>query len=318
MQLRHPIFDSFPFIIDGGLATQLEAQGHDLNHPLWSAKLLLDNPQAIIDAHLAYLKVGAKCIISATYQASIQGFTSLGLSVEAAEDAIKLSVELARKAVDLYHQQHPDKFKPLVAASVGPYGAYLANGSEYTGDYQVSDEELYQFHAKRLKILSATSADLLACETIPNQQEAKVLNQLIALQNKPAWVCFSCRNEQQISDGNLLADTAKLLAQNDNIVAIGVNCTSPQYIPALISILRQNTSKQSTSKQSTNKQIIVYPNSGERFHAETKTWHGTAEPLECANAAKEWIEAGATIIGGCCRMGPLHIEAIVAKCMIAK
>ncbi|TRX56776.1 homocysteine S-methyltransferase [Thalassomonas sp. M1454] len=300
MKTKLPQLNHFPFIIDGGLATELEAQGHNLNHILWSAKLILEDPQAIIDAHLAYLNAGAKCIISASYQASIDGFTSLGLSQGQAIEAIKDSVELARAAVDIFHKQNPTFFKPLVAASVGPYGAYLADGSEYTGKYGLTDHQLKEFHQQRLDILSATSADLLACETIPSQQEAKVLNQLISVQDKPAWLCFSCKNEQHISDGSLLSESVKLLENNPNIIALGINCTAPQYLPALIDSLSTTTKKY----------IIVYPNSGEHFHSDTKTWHGTADPQECAEAAKAWINAGASIIGGCCRMGPEHIKAI--------
>lgn len=288
-------------IIDGGLATELERQGYNLNHPLWSAKLLLENPKAIINAHLAYLHAGAKCVISASYQASIAGFMSLGVTEDEAEQAIKLSVELAREAVELYHQQHPSKTKPLVAASVGPYGAYLANGSEYTGEYTISDDALTEFHRKRLQLLASTSADLLACETIPNQQEARVLNLLIAEQNKPAWISFSCKSNSQISDGSPLVASAELLENNDKIVAVGINCTSPQLIADLISALHHRSSKR----------IIVYPNSGECFHADTKTWHGTADPMECAFAAQQWHSLGASIIGGCCRMGPEHIKAMV-------
>ncbi|WNC67708.1 homocysteine S-methyltransferase [Thalassotalea nanhaiensis] len=298
---QNHIFDSFPFIIDGGLATQLESSGFNLNNNLWSAKLLLENPDAIVDAHLAYLNAGAKCIISASYQASIQGFIDLGLTLAEAESTIKSSVELARKAVDKYMQINPTHVKPIVAASIGPYGAFLADGSEYTGDYQISDHQLCQFHQRRLHLLASTSADILACETIPNEQEALILSDLIAAQTKPAWMSFSCSDEKHISGGSLIKDAAKKLQSNQNIIAIGINCTSPQFIESLIQEL----------KRVTTKHIVVYPNSGECFHADTKTWHGTADPIECAVAAKSWANNGADIIGGCCRMGPAHIKAIV-------
>lgn len=298
---QHPLSVFSPFILDGGLATELESQGHNLNHSLWSAKLLLENPQAIVDAHLAYLQAGAKCVISASYQASIVGFMSLGLSEIDAEQAIILSVELARDAVEQFHFQHPTKHKPIVAASVGPYGAYLANGSEYTGEYQLGDQELTHFHERRMQLLSNTSADVLACETIPSQQEANVLSSLIKLQEKPAWVSFSCKNNTQISDGNTLGESAKLLENNDKIIAVGINCTSPQYLKYLIPALKKHTTKD----------IIVYPNSGECFHADSKTWHGSVEPMECAQESIKWHQLGASIIGGCCRMGPEHIRAMV-------
>ncbi|WNC73269.1 homocysteine S-methyltransferase [Thalassotalea psychrophila] len=298
---QNPIFDRFPFIIDGGLATQLESSGFNLNNHLWSAKLLLENPQAIVEAHLAYLNAGAKCIISASYQASIQGFIDLGLTLAEAENTIKSSVELARQAVDKYMKLNPTHFKPIVAASIGPYGAYLADGSEYTGDYQISDNDLFQFHQRRLNLLASTSADILACETIPNEQEALILSDLITSQRKPAWMTFSCRDEKNISSGSLLKDVAGKLQSNQNIIAVGINCTSPQFVESLILEL----------KSVTTKHIVVYPNSGECFHADTKTWHGTADPIECAIAAKSWSNSGADIIGGCCRMGPDHIKAMV-------
>lgn len=297
---RQQVFSHLPLILDGGLATELEAQGHDLNHPLWSAKLLLEEPQAIIDAHLAYLRAGAECVISASYQASIAGFMALGLSKAQAKEAICLSVELARDAVSQYVRQYQPTISPLVAASVGPYGAYLADGSEYHGNYECSDQQLIEFHQQRLALLADTSAEVLACETIPSLREAKVLNHLLAAQNKPAWISFSCKDAEHINDGQLLKEAVNIIKDNPNIIAIGVNCTSPVYIESLIQEI----------KGVTDKPVLVYPNSGEDYDAKTKTWHGTAEPEECARAAKSWLAKGAQIIGGCCRMGPDHIKAI--------
>lgn len=289
-------------LLDGGLATELETKGFDLNHKLWSAKLLLENPQAIIDAHLAYLRAGAQCIISASYQASITGFMQLGLTREKAVQAMTSSIDLARKAIDQFcTEQQPHKM-PLLAASIGPYGACQADGSEYHGNYGVDEKLLVEFHRERLKILAATDVDILACETIPSLSEARVLNTLLAQQPKPAWVSFSCRDGEHLNDGNPIVDTTGLFSNNSQVFALGVNCTPPQYINSLIDRLKMNT----------DKAIVVYPNSGEHFQADTKTWHGTADPQECARAAIGWVEHGASIIGGCCRMGPEHIKAIGA------
>jgi homocysteine S-methyltransferase len=294
---KHP---EGPLLLDGGLATELEARGFDLKHKLWSAKILLEYPQAIIDAHLAYLRAGAQCIISASYQVSVPGFLQLGLSRQQAEDTLKLSVELAQQAVEQFCDQSEPATRPRVAASVGPYGAFLADGSEYHGNYGVPEQELLEFHRQRLEILSATGADYLACETIPSMPEARVLNSLLAGQDKPAWVSFSCRDGAHMNDGHLLSEAGELFKDNPVVFALGINCTSPEHINPLIDTLKAHTQKD----------IVVYPNSGECFHADTKTWHGTADPAECATAALGWRTHGATIIGGCCRMGPEHIRAI--------
>jgi homocysteine S-methyltransferase len=287
-------------LLDGGLATQLEASGYELNHKLWSARLLLEKPEAIIDAHLAYLRAGAQCIISASYQASIDGFMQAGLSRPRAEDTIKLSVQLAQEAVELFCRESLPAKRPLVAASIGPYGACLADGSEYHGRYDLDEEALVEFHRSRVALLGASDADLLACETIPSLPEAAALGTLLSEQHTPAWLSFSCADEKHLNDGHPISTAAALLNDNKNIFALGVNCTSPQYINPLIKQL----------KASTDKVIVVYPNSGERFDAVDKTWHGTALPRDCAQAAVGWYESGAGIIGGCCRMGPEHIREI--------
>jgi homocysteine S-methyltransferase len=301
------IEDNSVIFLDGGLSNQLEAQGLDLNHQLWSANVLLNNPQAIIDAHVHYLTAGAHCIITASYQASIMGFNKLGLSQHQAQTAISLSVELARQAIDQHmHSQDSPALRPLIAASIGPYGAHLADGSEYHGNYGVDEKQLSNFHQARLDLLDQSCADVLACETLPSLQEAKVLAQLLLKVNTPAWISFSCLNGQQLNDGSAIEDAALLFAQHPKVVAIGVNCTSAQYINELITRIKSVVN---------NKAIVVYPNAGQTFDATTKTWHGTSSPLSCAHAAKSWIDAGATIIGGCCRMGPEHIKAMKRSIM---
>ena len=286
-------------LLDGGLATELEAQGHDLNDPLWSAALLLRDPQAIVDAHLAYLEAGAQCIISASYQASRQGLARLGLSPLEADRLIAGSINLACEAIDLFLEKHPEARRPLVAASSGPYGAVLHDGSEYTGQYGIDDKALRAFHAERLPVLDQAGADVLACETIPNATEAKVLAGLLRRMRTPAWISFACQDGAHLNDGTPLLESARRFRDHPTVVAIGINCTPPQFIEPLIEVLRS---------AAPGKPIVVYPNSGERFDASGKNWHGTASPLECAASARRWREAGANIIGGCCRMGPAHIH----------
>jgi homocysteine S-methyltransferase len=288
-------------LLDGGLATELEAQGHDLDDPLWSAALLLRDPGAIVDAHRAYLDAGAQCIISASYQASREGLSRLGLSPLEADRLIAGTVDLAHEAIEQFMREHPDTARPLVAASVGPWGAVQHDGSEYNGDYAIDDKGLRAFHAERLPVLDQAGADVLACETIPNATEAKVLAGLLRRMRTPAWISFACSDGEHLNDGTLLAESARRFRDHPTVVAVGVNCTPPQFIDSLIEVLKSAVP---------DKAIVVYPNSGERYDARDNSWHGTVSPVECAAAAMRWRKAGAMIIGGCCRMGPRHIAAI--------
>ena len=289
-----------PLVLDGGLATQLEAQGHDLGSALWSAALLRSNPQAIALAHRAFLEAGAECITSASYQASRGGFISLGLSAADADRLIASAVEIAIAARDAFLLEHPTA-APLVAASIGPYGAVRHDGSEYRGGYGIGREALRDFHEPRLRLLDDCGADVLACETIPDRDEAEVLAELLETAKTPAWISFSCRDERSISDGTPIAEAAGRFRDHKNTLAVGINCTAPQFVTRLIGEIRRAVP---------GKAIVVYPNSGERYEARDNTWHGTVTPLDCAAAAREWQSAGATIIGGCCRMGPAHITAM--------
>jgi len=291
-----------PLLLDGGLATQLEAQGCDIGNALWSASLLRDNPQAIVDANRAYLDAGAECIATASYQASQEGFARIGLSARAADDLMRLSVDLAARARDEFLAANPDVgFRPLIAASIGPYGAMLHDASEYRGNYGIAVATLRQFHESRLHLFDASGADVLALETIPSLPEAEVLAELLAQCTMPSWVSFSCRDEQHISDGTPVEEAAGLFRGHPNVVAVGLNCTPPQYAPALIRRIRQAVP---------DKAVIAYPNSGEVYDVDDNSWSGTVTPLDCAMAAREWVAAGAKIVGGCCRMGPAHIRKI--------
>jgi len=291
----------YPLLIDGGLSNELEKLGCDLNHKLWSAKVLTSNPDALVKTHLAYLEAGAKCIATASYQATIPGFINLGLDKTTAKSLILKSVELAEIAVEKYLQSASPETPPLIAASIGPYGAFLADGSEYRGNYGISDAALKEFHEERINILDSSNADLLAFETIPSFQEAQVIADLLMSCKKPAWISFSCKNESQINDGTNIEICAELPSKHPNIIAIGVNCTAPKYISGLIDSLK---------KKSGSKKIIVYPNSGEAYNAQSKQWIGLSEPISFQAMSKEWMEKGADIIGGCCRIGPEHIKSI--------
>jgi homocysteine S-methyltransferase len=290
-----------PLILDGGLATQLEAQGCDLGNALWSAALLIEDPQAIVDANRAFLDAGAECIASASYQASREGFARRGLSADEADGLMLRSVRLAMRARDEFVAESSADFVPLVAASIGPYGAVLHDGSEYSGHYGISVDELRRFHEARLRLFDASGADVLAFETIPSLPEAEVIADLLSDCRTPAWVSFSCKDDRHISDGSPIEAAAGLFRNHPVVVAIGINCTPPQFATALIQRIREAVP---------DKAIIAYPNSGESYDAETGTWSGTAAPLDYADAAREWQAAGAKIIGGCCRTGPAHIAAL--------
>ncbi len=293
-------------IVDGAMATELEARGCNLNNALWSAKVLLEQPELIHAVHLDYFNNGADIAITASYQATVEGFAKRGLSRQQSLDLIKKSVRLAQEARDEFwslEENRMNRAYPIVAGSVGPYGAYLADGSEYRGDYNLTEDELIAFHRPRVEALIASGADLLACETIPCLIEARALIRLLTeFPNTPAWFTFTARDGEHISNGEKVAEAAAFLNDQPQAAAIGINCTSPLYILELIRRI----------KSKTNKPIVVYPNSGEVYNASTNTWHGETSCDSFGKQSKDWYEAGAKVIGGCCRTTPGHIREIKA------
>lgn len=289
-------------ITDGGLATQLESMGFDISGALWSAKLLDQHPRAIVDAHRAYLDVGADCIISASYQASRNGFASIGKTDSQADKLIASAAKLALNARAEFLDENPaTEHKPLVAASIGPFGATMQDGSEYTGAYNVDAQELRKFHTERLSIIDECGTDLLAVETIPNETEARLLSELLENTTTPSWVSFCCRDDTSLSDGTPLASTVQMFAGHPRVLAVGINCTPPEYVASLIQIAKD---------AAPDKAIVVYPNSGETYHAIDNSWSGTACDFDHDFNVVAWQSAGAKIIGGCCRTGPNDIAAI--------
>ena len=295
-------------ILDGGLSTALEARGYVLDRRLWSAALLRDAPDAVGAVHRAYLDAGADVITTASYQASIPGFMEWGLSEDEAESLLVRSSELALAARDRYVREDADpRPRPLVAASVGPYGAYLADGSEYDGRYDgVSPGELADFHARRLELLAGSGVDLLACETVPSGREAEVLIDLLSrMEAGPrAWMTFSCADGARLRDGTPVEEVAKLASGGGRVVGVGVNCTAPRHLPELVRRIRSVYSGH----------IVVYPNSGELYDAESGTWSSRS----AAGAADHgWLHGvlearreGADALGGCCRVGPEGIAEL--------
>ena len=294
------------FVLDGGLATELEARGADLNDRLWSAKVLLEDTELIRLTYLDFLRAGADCIVSATYQATFPELVRRGLSEADASELLKLAVWLALETRNAFWS-HPanrvGRIKPIVGASIGPYGAYLADGSEYSGDYDIDEQQLYEFHRRRWLTLTGTGADIVACETIPSRTEARALARLLReTPDTQMWISFNCRDEAHIADGNSLQETIAELNDHDRIVAFGVNCTPPSLVPDLVNQVRQVS----------DKPVMVYPNSGEGWDAERKEWTGVAEPIDFGEKATEWFNLGASCIGGCCRTGPEHVREIRA------
>ncbi len=285
-------------ILDGGLATELEARGADLGGGLWSARMLRDDPDLVRRVHLDYLEAGADCIASASYQATLQGFQNRGIDTDEAVALLRRSVELAAEARDRLSLP-PGRLRPLIAASVGPYGAYLADGSEYRGDYGLDEDELYRFHRRRFEILATSGADLVACETIPSLPEARALARLAAESDAWTWFSFSCRDRRHLHDGSELADAVVAVAAGDRVAAVGVNCVPPENVAGFVAEVRRATSKP----------VIVYPNSGETWDADRQAWSGHGA-TDLASSAPAWRRAGAAIVGGCCRTSPGDIRRL--------
>ena len=282
-----------PVVLDGGLATQLEAQGHDLGTELWSARLLHDDPDAIIRTHLAYFAAGAQVATTASYQASLDGFVRAGMDKSTAGQMIRRSVRLAEQARASYEDDQ-DRW---IAGSVGPYGAALADGSEYRGDYDISIDELRQWHRPRIELLVEAGVDVLALETIPCVAEVEALLAEIAGTGQPCWLSITCSGDQTRA-GEPAAEAFTLARDVEEIIAVGINCLDPADAYALVC----------TASQATGKPVVVYPNSGERWDSVASAWNGAATFRP--EAVGEWFSGGARLVGGCCRVGPAEIQAM--------
>jgi len=281
-------------ISDGGLATELEARGHDLSDPLWSAKLLAEAPHEIVAVHAAYFRAGAVIATTASYQASFEGFAAHGIDRGEAVGLLRRSVELAKAA-----RGEADAADRYVAASVGPYGAALADGSEYRGRYGLSVAALRQWHRPRLEVLAAAGADVLALETVPDVDEAEALVDLVRGIGMPAWLSYTIDGTRTRA-GQPLEEAFAVAAGVPEIVAVGVNCCAPDDVLPAIRIA------------DIGKPVIVYPNSGERWDGRHRAWTGRS--LFSAELAAQWVAAGARIVGGCCRVRPADIAAVRRAC----
>ncbi|WP_079053980.1 homocysteine S-methyltransferase [Streptomyces graminilatus] len=282
-----------PLVLDGGMSNQLASAGHDLSDELWSARLLVEQPEAIVDAHLAYYEAGADVAITSSYQATFAGFAKRGIGRERAAELLALSVELAREAARRAKTERP----LWVAASVGPYGAMLADGSEYRGRYGLSVAELERFHRPRVEVLAAAGPDVLALETIPDVDEADALLRSVRGLGVPVWLSYSVAGEHTRA-GQPLAEAFALAAEADEVVAVGVNCCVPEDVEGAVEL----------AARVTGKPVVVYPNSGEVWDADARAWTGSS--TFTTGQVTGWRDAGARLIGGCCRVGPEAITSI--------
>lgn len=290
-------------VLDGGLATELEARGHDLSGSLWSARLLRDEPAEIEEAHLSFYRAGAEVAITSSYQASFDGFAREGIEAAEAAALMRRSLELAERARDRRLVELPDGAELHVAASLGPFGASLADGSEYRGDYGVTRDELAAFHGPRLAELVAAGARLFAIETVPDVEEAVVVRDLLAEHpNARAWISFTCRDAETISDGTPIEDAVSEAAASPQVIAVGVNCVDPWLVEPLLERAASVTSLP----------LVAYPNDGRVWDAAARVWGGRASALG-PDTVRRWRELGARLIGGCCGVGPSAIERIAAS-----
>ncbi|MFG3105344.1 homocysteine S-methyltransferase [Streptomyces tendae] len=287
---------SGPLVLDGGLSNELEAAGHDLGDALWSARLLAEDPEALTRAHLAYFEAGAEVAITATYQATFEGFARRGVGRERAAELLALGVESAREAARRAREGRPGR-RLWVAASAGPYGAMLADGSEYRGRYGLGAGELERFHRPRLEALAAARPDVLALETVPDTEEAAALLRAVRGLGVPAWLSYTVAGERTRA-GQPLEEAFALAADAAEVVAVGVNCCAPEDVSGAVE----------TAARVTGKPVVAYPNSGETWDAGSRGWRGRSS--FAAERVRDWRDRGALLVGGCCRVGPQTIASI--------
>ena len=294
--MLHPSFAEAlaagPLVLDGGLATQLAARGHDLSSALWSARLLYDEPAAILGAHADFFAAGAQVATTASYQVSAEGLSRAGLDGVATSRLLRRSVRLAREAAE---RAGPGRW---VAASVGPYGASRADGSEYRGDYGLSVAQLRTWHRFGLEVLADEGPDVLALETVPCLAEVEALLAEVGDLGRPCWLSLTCSGTSTCA-GEPVAEAFAMAADVDEVVAVGVNCLTPDDATTLAGL----------AVATSGKPAVVYPNAGREWDLERGGWTG---PRAVADAAqlRAWLAAGARAIGGCCEVYPDDIAAV--------
>ena len=277
-------------VLDGGLGTRLEERGADVGSELWSARVLADEPDRVLDVHRDYFAAGADVAITASYQVTYEGCARAGFDARATTRLLERSVDLARRARD-------EAGRGWIAASVGPYGAMLADGSEYRGDLGLGVDELRAWHRERIRVLAGAGADLIAVETMPSLVEVEAVLAEVDGAGTPAWISVTPL-DGRLRSGEPVAEAFALADEVDEVIAVGVNCCDPGEVLGAIEAACEVTAKP----------IVVYPNSGETWDAAARRWRGHgAFPVDLV---RSWHTAGAAVIGGCCRTGPTQITAI--------
>lgn len=288
-------------VLDGGLGTLLEARGNDVTGQLWSAQILRDRPGEVLAAHLDFFAAGARIATTASYEVTYEGLAAIGGGRDEADELLRRSVEVARRAVDeAAAQDGEDDVDRWVAASIGPYGAGPGRGTEYDGDYGLTVAELAAWHRPRIKVLASTDADVLLAETTPSILEVEALAEGLADAALPAMLSVTVA-DGKLRDGTDLSEVTRVLAGVRNIGALGVNCCQAEDALAAVRILAEGT----------DRPLMAYPNSGERWDHIARTWEprekGELTPL---GAVPDLLEAGVRFLGGCCRVTPREIEAM--------
>ena len=282
-----------PVVLDGGLATRLEARGNDLSSALWSAALLLDAPDEVEAAHRDFFTAGAEVAVTASYQVSFEGLAARGVDADGAAEVLRRSVEVARRAAAGFD----DGRRRWVVASVGPYGAALADGSEYRGDYGLTVPQLRQWHRPRLEVLAGSGADALALETVPCLAEVEALLEEVRGTGTSCWLSLTSDGDRT-RRGEPLAEAFAMAAEVPEVFAVGVNCCAATGVGEVVALARAVSGKP----------VVCYPNSGEGWDVRARGWAGprTFDPAD----TPAWVAAGARLVGGCCRVGPDDIRAV--------
>ncbi|MDQ0222907.1 homocysteine S-methyltransferase [Streptococcus moroccensis] len=293
-------------ILDGALGTELEYRSYDVSGNLWSAKYLIEKPEAIQDLHETYMEAGADILTTSTYQATFPGLIEAGLSKTDAEKVLRLTVALAKTAREkvwssLLEEEKAKRSYPLIGGDIGPYAAYLADGSEYSGDYgEITVEALKAFHRPRIAILLEEGVDFLILETVPNGREAQALVELLSeeFSTVEAYLSVTSPNGASLPDGTPIEQIGSLVEMSNQVLAVGINCSAPKVVTEALSVLSRSTSKP----------LVTYPNSGEIYDGATQTWSEDADHSHSLlENTQAWQTQGAKIVGGCCRTRPSDI-----------
>lgn len=292
-------------VIDGSMSTALEHMGCRLKDKLWTARVLAEHPEFVKEVHLQYLRAGADCHITCSYQATLPGLVESGFTEAEAEQIIRRSVRVFREARETWWEQedgkHAGRVYPIGLAGIGPYGAYLANGAEFTGRYGVDDDTLTAFHESRIRFLLAEKPDYLLFETMPCFREVMLATELAERLDADYWVSFSCLDGRHICEGDEIRRCAEILAaERPHLKAVGVNCVKPRYVESLIHELKAGCTLP----------VVVYPNSGETWEPVKKIWYGGAEQVSFGEYARRYYAAGADAVGGCCTTVDSHIRQV--------